>query len=274
MQTIEEYIARRKREDKLEEFDINARNDNTRICVNYVFEYFNNYLNITEAEEKTALKDERLDKYRNQLRAYDTEIIDWLVQIYSDHGKYVENQVDHILRKEEFFYLYNSDSELRSLSYDCYAKLIKKLPFLKDQTEMLFRLIKNYRYINKQPPDTSCEICIPVDEWIQETWVKHKVNLWSFVYRWLRNFSDNVGLWPITHRKKSQDFDDEYDYKQKSNLFNLDSLYRRMPKKPYTKGRKQEFEIIMMYAWIHSIEGDESYWGEYLNKTLPFLKKV
>ena len=56
MLSIEEYIARRKKEDKLDEYDINKRADNIRICVNYVFEYFNNYQNITEVEEKTALK--------------------------------------------------------------------------------------------------------------------------------------------------------------------------------------------------------------------------
>ncbi len=52
MLSIEEYIARRKKEDKLNEFDIDARAQNIKICVDYVFEYFNNYLNITEAEEK------------------------------------------------------------------------------------------------------------------------------------------------------------------------------------------------------------------------------
>jgi len=49
MLTIEEYIARRKKEDKVNEFYVDERNENMRLCVNYVFEYFNNYLNITEA---------------------------------------------------------------------------------------------------------------------------------------------------------------------------------------------------------------------------------
>lgn len=66
----------------------------------------------------------------------------------------------------------------------------------------------------------------------------------------------------------------DYDVKQKSNLFNLDSLYRKMPKKTYTKGRKQEFEILMMYYWLNNLDGDDDgYWQEYLDKTLPYLKK-
>lgn len=60
MLSIEEYIARRKKEDKLNEFDIDARTHNMKICVDYVFEYFNNYQNITESEEKTILHNEKL----------------------------------------------------------------------------------------------------------------------------------------------------------------------------------------------------------------------
>lgn len=65
----------------------------------------------------------------------------------------------------------------------------------------------------------------------------------------------------------------DYDYKQKSNLFNLDSLYRKMPKKSFIKGRKQEFEILFMYYWLHDMEGDNDYWQKYLESVLPALKK-
>lgn len=278
MLTIEEYIARRKKEDKLNEFDLDARNDNMRVCVNYVFEFFNNYLNITETEERTALKDEKLDKYRHQLREYDKEIVDWLVGIYSECGKQINRNIGNILKEDAFFFLYNSDQEFRSLSYDCYAKLIKKIPFIKDQTEMLFLFVKEYHKVTSQPPEWEKQIFITeeINDWIQGTWAKHQVNLWRFVHEWLIYFSDKEDLWPITHRQKSQyDFRKyDYDMKQKSNLFNLDSLYRKMPKKSYTKGRKQEFEILMMHFWLHSIVGDdEDYWHEYLNKTLPALKQ-
>ena len=44
---LEEYILKRKTEDGINEFDRDKRAENTRICVNYVFEYFNNYLETT-----------------------------------------------------------------------------------------------------------------------------------------------------------------------------------------------------------------------------------
>ena len=87
----------------------------------------------------------------------------------------------------------------------------------------------------------------------------------------------NEDIWSSTYRRKSQynwrKYD--YDYKQKSNLFNLDSLYRKMLEKSFIKGRKQEFEILFMYYWLHDMESDdERYWQEYLEMVLPALRKL
>jgi len=275
---LEEYISRRKREDQLNEFDLDARNENLRICVNYVFEYFNIYLNITESEEKTSLKNEKLNKYSQQLRDYEPEVRDWTVNIYAEYGKQMNRIVGNILKNFEFFFLYCSESDFRSLSYDCYSQLIKRNPFLKDQTEMLFLFIKEYHRVQSQKRLEFDKVYISesVNEWIENTWAKHQVNILAFTFDWINNFFDNEKLWPSTHKRKSQETwrKYEYDIKQKSNLFNLDSLYRKMPKKSFTKGRKQEFEILMMYYWLHDMEGDDGgYWQEYLGKVLPSLNE-
>lgn len=277
MLTIEEYIARRKKEDKLNEFNLEARTQNMKLCVDYVFEYFNNYMNITEAEEKTVLQNEKLEKYRKQLQDYEPEVKDWAVKMYDEYGKQVHKYIGNMLKEDELFFLYNTDSEFRSLSYECYTKLIKKLPFLKEQTEMLFLFIKDYHRVQSQKhfdvgvPTISEEI----SDWLEKTWTKNHVNLAAFAYNWINRFYDNEDMWPASHRKKSQysfrKYD--YDYKQKSNLFNINPLYRRIPKKPFIKGRKQELEILFMYYWFNDMEGDdEGYWQEYLDTVLPSIK--
>lgn len=276
MLSIEEYIARRKKEDRLNELDIEKRIENIRTIVNYVFEYFDNYLNMTEDEERTALHSEKIDKYRAQMHEYDLEVREWLVRNYAEFDKQLNRSILSILKGDELFLLYNKDSEFRSLSYDCYSKLIKKLPNLSNQTEMLFLFIKDYHRVQSQRyfnvrllPDISDNIT----EWIESTWAKYQVNIVAFVENWVHYFFNNENLWPSTHRKKSADpcVKYDYDFRKKNNLFNLDSLYRKIPKKPYTKGRKQEFEILMMYFWLHDEVGDDGYWQEYLDKTLPSI---
>ena len=131
MLNIEEYIARRKKEDRLNEFDVDSRTQNMKICVDYVFEYFNNYLDITEAEEKTVLHNEKLENYRKQLREYSPEVREWIVGIYNDYGKHLHRHVGNIMKENEFFFLYDNESEFRNASYDCYSRLIKSYLFLK-----------------------------------------------------------------------------------------------------------------------------------------------
>ncbi|NLK34360.1 MAG: hypothetical protein GX301_02765 [Gracilibacteraceae bacterium] len=236
---IEEYIARRKKEDKLNEFNMDERTQNMKICVDYIFEYFNNYLNSTEAEEKTVLKNEKLEKYHKQLREYDPEVREWAVGLYSEYGKQIHKHIGNIMKENTFFFLYNTDSEFRNASYDCYSQLIKKLPFLKDQAEMLFQLINYHRVESEQQFSYNVPyISEEINTWVEETWAKYHVNLLAFAYNWINYFFNNEDIWPATHRRKSQHTwrKYDYDYKQKSNLFNLDSLYRKMPKKSFIKG--------------------------------------
>lgn len=279
MLRFEDYVARRKKEDRLNEFDVDARNENLRTCVNYAFEYFNNYLDITAAENKTVSQNEKIEKYRKQLQEYEPDVRDWLLGINSEYGGYLNRTIGKILEQNEFFFLLHTDSEFRSISYDCYSKLIKKYPFLKDQTEMLFLFIKNYHRIRSQ---TARRLEFPfisegINTWVEDTWNKHQVNLVAFAENWVQYFYDHEDTWPATHRRKSQDPGIKYDYdvKQGGNLFNLNSLYVKMPKKSFTRRRKQEFEILMMYFWLRQIVGDdEGYWQKYLEEVLPSLEKV
>jgi len=174
---------------------------------------------------------------------------------------------------DEFYLLYNKDEEFRSLSYECYSKLIKRCPFLHDQTEMLFLFVKDHQKVQVRDfgvPSISEEF----DEWIFGAIKKYDVNIAAFARQLINSFWENEDIWPSTYRCKSKYNFRKYDYviKGNSNLFNLDSLYRRIPKKPFIRGRKQELEVLMMYYWLNEFEeDDEGYWLEYLEAVMPSL---
>ena len=55
-----------------------------------------------------------------------------------------------------------------------------------------------------------------------------------------------------------------YDCRYADNRFNTNELYRRLPRKPFLKGKKKKLEAVMMYSWLFEIgAGDNNYWGEY-----------
>jgi len=47
MLSLEGYIARRKKEDRMDEFDLDSRLQNMKTRFDYVFEFFQNYLPTT-----------------------------------------------------------------------------------------------------------------------------------------------------------------------------------------------------------------------------------
>lgn len=281
---LEEYIFKRKKEDGINEYDMDRRQENTRICVNYIFEYFNNYLDTKPADEKTVLHEQKIERYRKIIRDYDPEVRDWLVSLYGSYGKYMHKYLMNSIT-DDYFLLYDSEAEFRSLSYEIYPKVVKRFKFLEGQSEMIYLFIKDAHKVRNllEPYNQGSYISEEINEWIHDTYKNYGVNIYNFCYEWAHYFFEYPEIWPKGHKKKSEFYDKksqykdikltdtilwDYDYKQKNNLFGLDSLYRNMPKKKFTRGKKQEFEAVIMYCWLHGVTGDDEYWDSYVSNVL------
>ena len=81
MLTLGEYMAMQKQQDKLNEFEVANRPHNLKVAINYVLDYFNDYLEAKEA--KVELDRQRSDKFRSQLEDYSLPVQDWLVDTTS-----------------------------------------------------------------------------------------------------------------------------------------------------------------------------------------------
>ena len=97
MMTIDEYIKKRKEEDNLNEFDLKSKSENIKNTVNYVFEYYNGHLDLTEIEYQEAKESVKLANYRKKFLDYNRTIQDWLVKIYSETGKYAHKYIENQL---------------------------------------------------------------------------------------------------------------------------------------------------------------------------------
>lgn len=276
--TLEAYIAKRKKEYGVNETNIDARNENMQKCINFVIEYFNSYLDTFPADSQMALQQQKIEKYRHTLENYDPDVQNWCVQIYADYGKQITRRITNAISDDTYFFLRYTPEDFSALSYDVYSKLIRKLSFLQGQNVMLLRCIQEYHHQANIPmtwesfPPSIDEL---VNDWINDTYNKYGVNLIHFAEDWTNYFWDAEESWPRSYRIKSDCgyHRYEYDYKQSTNLFNLDSLYRKMPKTPFTRGKKQQFEIILMYTWLNSVVGDKDYWDLYIEKIHNTLSK-
>jgi len=280
---LEEYIYKRKKEDGINEYDLEKRSEHTRICVNYVFEYFHNYLDTRSADKLTVLHEQKVEKYRKIIHEYNDDVQEWLLSLYISHGKYMHKQLMSFITAD-YFLLYDSEAEFRALSYDIYPRVIKKFKFLEGQSESLYAFIKDaHRVRGLKKPYNDFFISVEINDWIETTYRKFEVNIYNFCDEWLHCFYDDISLWPKGHKLKGKYYDKRpefqnvtvpesfywhYDYTQKSNLFGLDTLYRNMPKKSFTRGKKQEFEAVLLYCWLHGITSDAGYWTTYAETVL------
>ena len=270
MLKLEEYIEKRKTEDGMNEFDSSQKINNIRSCIDYIFEYFDQYLPIQGAEKRTVAENEKLMKYQKTLRDYTPDIQEWFVSIYDTYGKQANKMITgYVNDVDDFLFMYE-EAEFRSLSYDCYASLIKKCPFLKNQAEMLYKFIREYHiketnaYVEFMP-----DISPKITKWLQDTVTKYNINISMGLDCYLNKFWDNPEAWPARSRIKLEypilDRKYRYNYKRKTNVFNIDGLYNRLAHKPFIKGHKKQMEILMMYLWTHNIDGDDdNYWDDYL----------
>ena len=277
--TLEQYILMRKKEDSLNEYDLSKRSENIRICVNYVFEYFDNYLENSPDSEKTFQEEKKQDKFRQMVSAYSPEIQDWLVDLYSRTGKHVQTQIRHLI-DAEYFLLYSTDSEFRSLSYEIYPKAVKRVPALEGEGEMIYKFIRDeFRRRSEFTLDQqNAHITDSIDKWISNTYKKYGVNIYAYCTDWCMYFSGVPNLWEKPRKIRVHDCDSlletkqedlsswlfwDYDYKSDGERFGLNTLYRNMPKKEFTKGKKQAFEAVMMHWWTHECTKEDGFWEEY-----------
>lgn len=112
--------------------DINAK----AICDKFVefyriFEYFNHYLPIQGAEERTPSENKALLKYEHEIRRHSKETQEWLCRIYCETGHKLSITIMKYLRKYPEFFLFYQENEIRNISYNCYAEIVKNVHVLR-----------------------------------------------------------------------------------------------------------------------------------------------
>jgi len=178
MLKLEEYIEKRKTEDGLNEFDSSQKMNHIKTCINYVFEYFDQYLPLQGIEKRTVHGNEKLQKYEKSLREYSAEIREWFVSIYETHEKHANRIIANYLDNSGGgFPLLYQEAEFRALSYDCYADLIKRCPYLKNQTELLYKFVREYhmRQISRNSYMFPESISIGINHWLKDSLDRYNV---------------------------------------------------------------------------------------------------
>lgn len=181
MITLDKFIEQRLKDDKKNLLDLSKKETNLQDCVNYVFDYFNTYINIDETQFLQIENDEKVAKYQRQIEKYSSSVQGWLIEVYTQYNKKMNQQIPKLLNNIDVFLLTNSPESFRKYSYKCYSQLIKKYPFMENYIEQLYEFIidqhrvSNYNYQLDQKEGASFNE--KIDSYVVKTANKYKVNL-------------------------------------------------------------------------------------------------
>lgn len=267
MLSIEEYISKRKQIDNLNEKDIESKEVNKKIFIGFVNDYFDNYIDVTSEENNTIVNELRAENYKKSLRELSKESKDFLVMIYVEHRNYVDRYLKNIIQEENpEFFLLSDDESLYSFSEIVFPKMYKKYPYLKNQTNELLFLLKDFKN------------CFNVEEfefisesfngWVDKLKAEHNVDIARFGLNYASYWYDNHRLWEKhTRILEDKEYDMyNYEWKRAKDPFNISILYSRFKHLPYIKNHKKDLEMAVMYFWCTQICGLEDDLRVYIQK--------
>jgi len=274
MMSLEEYIVKRKKQDKVNEFDITKKTKNMARCVRYVLDYFEQDIDPKKNDLELAKRKSIIAKSQ-VLKEYDPEVGKWVVDIYEEYGVRLDWAASKIIKNDHLCLLWYRVEDMRS----CVEQFINKNktkvnPLIEQEKQvmMLFRELIKKELLNVDRP--SADLGKYLLDWVDSTLSKYGVNIEWFAFKMALEvyYSGLKYEYDLFFQESVRV--KEYDVtKEKENLFDIDNLYEQVRHYPFFEGKKTELEMLMVHSKLDLKENAEhkAFWDKYAKEKLGDL---
>lgn len=266
MYTIEEYIAMRKKKDKRNEFDFNKHSENMGAVIQYVTDYFNEYLNIEDYSQEQMKVQQVIDRFKKGLMERYPTSQEFIIDYYWKNRKRLDTYVEKAygeLEDSELFYELEDYQEIAE--YVCTKKL--NVEMTDELIEKLKIIAKEYQMNSSEAPTNADmkDLDNSIVDWVKVTYKEYRVNLLNYASYISSNFSETY-IKTIYDRTEELFYHiNEYEYRYQENPFDITDIYERNQHRVFIQGHKGELEMLIMYVWLFEEVNDQDYWSEYIN---------
>ena len=263
MLTIEDYIVSRKKKDKLDEFDFQRHSENMGKVIQYVSDYFNQYLNLEDYSYEQVKTQQVIDKFKEGIIENFPTTYEFIISYYWSNKK----RIDKLLSKAyeeiediEVFYLLEDD--IKVAEYVCKKKL--GVATTEEILHNIATMSKEYRQTQTEEPNMSDmkELDNAISDWVIDVFRKYKVNLLDYArgisYKYYERYVDSE----YNRQTETFYYINKYDYRYQDNPFNINDIYNRNRHREFIDGHKGELEMLIMYFWLFEDVHDQDYWPE------------
>lgn len=265
MQKIEDYIHTRKLKDKLDEFDFSKRSENMGKIINYVSEYFNDYLTPEDFSEEILKLQQNLEKSRKRLEEdYPTSHF-FIEQFYMKHQKRIDTFIGKVIQNSVEAPLCYRLSDYMAIAKEVlYNRLLMKDESEETLNNVAIAVEEYTKRWNEEPDRSSMKEVDPVIvKWIMDAYREYGVNLLDFAYGYMSEWEKKYTETTYSRDIKESYLINHYDYQYQDNPFDINQWYEQHKDRPFIEGKKYFLEMLLMYIWLFEILDDSSYWGEY-----------
>ncbi len=267
MFTVEQYIAQKKKKDKLDEFDFKNHAENMAAVMKYVMEYFNSYLNPEEYDYETIKFEQTTLKIEREVADTFPRSKDFIVAYYKKYKSRIDKTFSSWFRDLDYMDLFCCNEDYESaVNQFCDNKKMQDTGVAEYKSELLILAQEIKERETEKPSSTGYKY---LDEglisWIKAVYAEYKVNLFQFASRISYSYYDKY-VETIYDRSADQFYHiNRYNHRYNDNPFGLEEIYKDNSHRPFIHDRKGELEMLIMYAWLFEEVKDTEYWPEYVN---------
>lgn len=265
MLSIEDYIASRKKKDKLDEFNFKNHSENMGAVIHYVMDYFNQYLNIEDYSYEQIKMQQTVDKFKVGLMERYPTTYEFIISYYWESKKRLDSYIDKAFRELEDCELFYLPEDYREVAkYVCKDKLN-----LSPSEELLINIsamAKDHCDTRSEKPRISDmkEMDNLIIDWVLDVYQNFHVNLLEFVQNVSYKFYERYTQWEYDSSTETHYHINKYDYRYQDNPFNINAIYERNKHREFIVDHKGELEMLIMYYWLFEDVKDPDYWPEYV----------
>ena len=266
MLAIEEYIAKRKKKDNLNEFDFKLHSENMSTVIQYVMDYFNNYLNLEDYSYEQVKTQQIIDRFKKGITERYPESVDFVIEFYWKYKKRIDNLVEKAFEEIQDSQLFYLETDFRQIAeYICRKKL--RMDVEEDLVQNLIIMAREHQKNVNEPPDRSDmkELDNTIVDWVMDVYRTYHVDLLDFSLSIAYHYEDLYEETLYDTMRVNYYKINRYEYRYQENPFDINAIYERNKHRTFIKGMKGELEMLIMYCWLFFVVDDFDYWPEYVN---------
>ncbi|MEI3603149.1 hypothetical protein, partial [Oceanobacillus sp. SE10311] len=264
MLKIEEYISMRKRKEKINEFDFTKHSDNMGKIIQFVSEYFNDYLNPEDYNYELIKLQQTIEKSKKTLINQYPNTHGFIEEYYLNKKKRIDTFIKKVCDAQKDIDIFYKENEFLEIAKEVSYRL-SDCELSDDDFSKVVLAVKDYWKYNISKPNRSEMKGLDnnIVKWVMDSYREFGVNIASYAFNIAWKWSDKYVEHKYSRQYDEHYYINSYDYRYQDNPFDIEEEYEKHQGKPFIQGKRDYFEMLVMYSWLFDVLEDTSYWPEY-----------